>query len=126
MTAKHTQGELHAGPESDDGVFGLLLQSGHAIGIAKTAKDVSRLALCWNMHDRLVSTLTALTSANALAGVRPLVAGWNGEGKPYFPSERHPPRLGATLPKTDCGAIYDLHDTLSKGRALLAEIDGAK
>lgn len=64
--------------------------------------------------------LSNLVNAKALAGVRDLVAGWNGENRPDGPyAERHPPRLGATLPKTDCGAVYELDEAMQAARAAL-------
>jgi hypothetical protein len=62
-----------------------------------------------------------LATADALFGVRDLVAGWNGEGNPDGPYSRHPPRLGATLPKTNCGAVYKLDEALSRARSWLQE-----
>lgn len=54
---------------------------------------------------RLREALDKLVNAKALSGVRNLVAGWNGEGRTEGPyTERHPAKLGATLPKTNCGA----------------------
>jgi hypothetical protein len=68
--------------------------------------------------------LGRVANAEALAGVRDLVAGWNGENQPDGPyTERHPPRLGATLPKTDCGAVYALDEALVNARAVLAQIN---
>jgi len=69
----------------------------------------------------LVEALKALTTARALAGVRDQVAGWNGEGRPDGPYERHPALLGATLPKSNCGAVYELDDALQSARAALAK-----
>lgn len=68
----------------------------------------------------LVKALEDLVNAKALQGVRQQVAGWNGEGRDTGPFERHPPRLGATLPKTDCGAIYELDDAMQAARAALS------
>ena len=68
--------------------------------------------------------LGRVSNAKALAGVRDLVAGWNGENRPDGPyTERHPSRLGATLPKTNCGAVYELDEALVNARAELARID---
>lgn len=39
MIEQHTPGPLIAGPESDDGVYGILVQSGHSIGYAKLEAD---------------------------------------------------------------------------------------
>lgn len=59
-------------------------------------------------------------------GVRNLVAGWNGEGRPDGPyAERHPPRLEAILP-TDCGTVYALDAATESARAALTEIDAGK
>jgi len=69
--------------------------------------------------DALREAATRLVDAKALAGVRGLVAGWNGEGKPNGPYERHPPRLGATLPKTNCGDVYELDEAMQALRAAL-------
>ncbi|MBN7759324.1 hypothetical protein JYP46_21075 [Nitratireductor aquimarinus] len=61
-----------------------------------------------------------LVNAKALRDVRQLVAGWNGEDhlgvKQY---ERHPKKLGATLPKTTCGAIYELDEVMQRARDFL-------
>jgi len=64
--------------------------------------------------------LEALVNAKALKGVRELVAGWNGEGRDEPYKERHPSRLGATLPKTNCGAVYELDEAMQNARAALA------
>jgi hypothetical protein len=69
--------------------------------------------------ERLREALERLVEAKALAGVRGIVAGWNGEGKPDGPYKRHPKSLGATLPKTNCGAVYELDDALQAARAFL-------
>lgn len=68
----------------------------------------------------LEAGLDCLVNAKALSGVRELVAGWNGERRPEGPyTERHPARLGATLPKTNCGAVYALDDAMQTARSLL-------
>ena len=68
----------------------------------------------------LEAGLDCLVNAKALSGVRELVAGWNGERRPEGPyTERHPARLGATLPKTNCGAVYALDDAMQTVRSLL-------
>lgn len=73
-----------------------------------------------NAYPALVEALKALVNAKALSGVRDLVAGWNGESRPEGPyNERHPRRLGATLPKTTCGAVCDLDEALVAARAAL-------
>jgi hypothetical protein len=73
------------------------------------------------MRDRIVAVLDAVANAAALKNVRSLVAGWNGEGKPGAPFERHPGRLGARI-ETNCGAVYALDEALVAARALLAEL----
>lgn len=71
---------------------------------------------------KALEALDRLVNAKALAGVRELVAGWNGENRPDGPyAERHPSRLGATLPKTDCGAVYELDEAMQAARAALAK-----
>lgn len=72
----------------------------------------------------LRKALDNLVNAKALKGVREQVAGWNGEGRPDAPYERHPSRLGATMPKTNCGAVYELDDAMSDARAALAQQEG--
>lgn len=67
----------------------------------------------------LEGALDSLVNAWALKDVRGLVAGWNGEGTPYGPYERHPSKLGATLPKTNCGAVYELDDAMCRARSAL-------
>lgn len=62
--------------------------------------------------------LSAMVTAKALKGVREIVSGWNGEGKADGPYERHPSKLGATLPKTNCGAVYELDEAMCRARAL--------
>jgi hypothetical protein len=79
----------------------------------------ARAALAAPMpRDSLREALDRLTNAKALAGVRPLVAGWNGEGRNEPYNERHPRNLGAKLPTT-CGEVYDLDDALTAARAAL-------
>ena len=69
----------------------------------------------------LLAALERLAGAKAIKGVRELVAGWNGENLPEGPyTERHPSRLGATLPKTNCGAVYELDEVMQEAHALLA------
>lgn len=74
----------------------------------------------------LVEALELLVSAAALQGVRSVVAGWNGEGREEPYRDRHPRGLGATLPKTTCGAVYDLDDAMQLARAALASIGRAQ
>ena len=70
----------------------------------------------------LREALQSIVGAKALAGVRALVAGWNGEGLPNGPyAERHPPRLGATLPKTNCGAVYELDEAMQRALSLVTK-----
>jgi|SRR5580700_1876875 hypothetical protein len=78
-----------------------------------------------DLADGLAEALTALVSAKALAGVREIVAGWNGEGKPDGPYARHADRLGATLPKTNCGAVYALDEAMTAARNALAAFGAA-
>lgn len=73
----------------------------------------------------LRAALDRLVNAKALSGVRELVAGWNGEDRPEPHKERHPKKLGATLPKTNCGAVYDLDEAMQAARAALASGDAA-
>jgi hypothetical protein len=70
---------------------------------------------------QLRSALAAVVNAKALKGVRGIVAGWNGEGRDEPFRERHPKGLGATLPKTNCGAVYELDEAMQVGRALLGD-----
>lgn len=72
--------------------------------------------------DALVDALEGIVAAKALSGVRELVAGWNGESRPEGPyKERHQRSLGATLPKTNCGAIYDLDEAMTNARAAISK-----
>ena len=74
-------------------------------------------------RDEAVAALNRLVDAKALKGVRELVAGWNGERRPDGPyKERHPPRLGATLPKTNCGAVYELDEAMTAARDLIRQL----
>lgn len=45
IEATHTPPPLHVGPESDDGVFGILQQSGRSIGIAMREEDAHLWAI---------------------------------------------------------------------------------
>lgn len=74
-------------------------------------------------NKRLREALNELASAKALKEVRSIVAGWNGEGSPDGPYERHPAKLGATL-KTNCGAIYELDEAMTKAAAALSHKEG--
>lgn len=104
----------------------------HVLQIARSCKlaadanrDVGRSATADELKEAsetivaLESVLRNLVNAKALAGVRAQVAGWNGEGKPDGPYDRLPPRLGATVPKTNCGAVYELDEAMCAARALL-------
>lgn len=84
------------------------------------AMRAALLAAASVRQDRLREAAERLVNAKALDGVRGLVAGWNGEGKQDGPYERHPPRLGAELPRTNCGAIYELDDAMQAVRAALS------
>jgi hypothetical protein len=75
-----------------------------------------------NNHDALVKALEDLVNAKALSGVRAIVAGWNGEGRAEPYNERHPSKLGATLPKTNCGAVYELDEAMQRARALVGQL----
>lgn len=54
----HTPGPLHAGPESENGVYGVLLQSGHSIGYALVEED----ARLWAAAPDLLAALKAYVS----------------------------------------------------------------
>lgn len=73
-----------------------------------------------DIAEQMAEALRALVDAKALSGVRKQVAGWNGEDRPVPYKERHPDRLGATLPKTNCGAVYALDDAMQAARAALS------
>jgi hypothetical protein len=68
----------------------------------------------------LEAALQRLVDARALSGVREIVAGWNGEGRPEGPYPRHDARLGAQLPKTNCGAVYELDEAMRAARQALS------
>lgn len=70
-------------------------------------------------EQKLEKALAALVNAKALGDVRSLVAGWNGESLPEPHQSRHPYNLGATLPKTCCGAVYELDEAMQAARVLL-------
>ena len=80
----------------------------------------------WNIHalraerDALRERLTKLVDAEALAGIRAQVAGWDGEGREDGPYKRHHAELGASLPKTNCGAVYALDEAIETARKLLS------
>lgn len=87
--------------------------------VAKAAADTLR-----QERDEAYERLKTLAEARALSGVRKLVAGWNGEGREDGPYTRHPDELGATLPKTNCGAIYQLDDAMTAARDLVRRLAG--
>jgi hypothetical protein len=90
-------------------------------GVSAILSELSRLS---EAEKRLRGALDRLVNAKALHGVREMVAGWNGESREDGPYDRHPSRLGATLPKTNCGAVYELDEALVAGRSALSEGDG--
>lgn len=91
----------------------------------KAEEAAAFVALAGNAHDDLVAALDKLVNAKALSGVRQMVAGWNGENLPEGRHyERHPKGLGATLPKTNCGAVYDLDDAMTAALAALSKARG--
>jgi hypothetical protein len=74
------------------------------------------------LQDEIVDALDDLVNATALADIRGLVSGWNGENRPEGPyKDKHPARLGVTL-KTCAAHIYALDDAMVRARALLAEL----
>lgn len=75
----------------------------------------------------LIDAAKAVLEAKALSGVRALVAGWNGEDKPEGQRYgRHPNKLGATLPKTTCGAVYELDEAMQRLRTAISACEGEK
>jgi len=83
----------------------------------------SRATSAEQERDEALERLKAIIDAKALSGVRYLVAGWNGENRPEGPfKERHPDRLGATLPKTNCGAVYQLDEAMTAARDLVSRL----
>lgn len=88
-----------------------------AIAALEKYEAVERRA---DIAEQMAEALRALVDAKALSGVREQVAGWNGENRPVPYKERHPDRLGATLPKTNCGAVYALDDAMQAARAALS------
>lgn len=69
--------------------------------------------------EALQREMAALLEAEALSGIRALVAGWNGEHLPENERfGRHHDELGVKLPTT-CGAIYALDEAMTRARALL-------
>ena len=95
---------------------------------ALARKQATPIALGQALHfeaaadeiERLRAALVALANAEALKGVRGIVAGWNGEGTPEPYQHRHPAELGATMPKTNCGAIYALDEAMQRARSVLS------
>jgi hypothetical protein len=86
------------------------------------ADALSRATSAERRARELEAALKRLVNAQALAGVRDLVAGWNGENRADGPhAERHPAKLGATLPKTNCGAVYELDEAMVRARAVLEQ-----
>jgi hypothetical protein len=90
-------------------------QEAHRMGAESFARTAeARIA-------KLEAALWSLVKAKAIADVRGIVAGWNGENRiegPY--QERHPYRLGVTL-KTCAGHVYELDDALDHARAALED-----
>ena len=86
----------------------------------RALKDSDRLA---KENNALRQRLAVLANSEALASVRGIVAGWNGEGRAAIPFTRHPDNLGAQLPKTRCKAIYDLDDAIERAKALLTSVE---
>lgn len=99
-------------------------KEGGALWVDTAQRHQTALSAERAKNERLRAIVSRLANARALAGVREIVAGWNGEGKPDGPYERHQSRLGATLPKTDCGAVYELDEALTDARLALAQEDG--
>ena len=63
--------------------------------------------------------MAAILDAEALSGIRALVAGWNGEHLPENERfGRHHDQLGVKLPTT-CGAIYALDEAMIRARTLI-------
>jgi hypothetical protein len=81
--------------------------------------NTEQIAAMAERIEKLEGALEALVEARALRTVLPCVARWNGPNGEY---KRHPPRLDASI-KTSCGAIYDLADALTTGKALLSSGD---
>lgn len=78
-----------------------------------------------NHYPKAIEALRELVNAKALAGVRDVVAGWNGENRPDDQRYgRHPDSLGAILPETNCGAVYALDEAMQAARAILSQAKG--
>lgn len=58
--AAHTPTPYHVGKESDDGVYGILVSSGQAIGYAKTEEDAAFIVRAVNAHDGLILALQTI------------------------------------------------------------------
>lgn len=112
--------------------WGYLTGKGHgALGLSdEEAIEIQKANAAFivraaNCHAELIEALDALVNAKALAGVREQVAGWNGE---HLPEDKrhgaHPAKLGATLPKTNCGAVYALDDAMTRARSVIAKARG--
>lgn len=56
MASKHTEGKIKVRP-----AFDLVTLDGGYVACAATVADTKRIALCWNMHDRLVRQLRRVT-----------------------------------------------------------------
>jgi hypothetical protein len=106
----------------EEGPPAVLAPAGHIVCTTAGDDDAAFIVKACNMHAELVAALDALVNAKALSGVREQVAGWNGE---HLPDDKrygaHPSNLGATLPKTNCGAVYELDDAMVAAHAILAK-----
>lgn len=91
-------------------------------GMKERDAEIERLR---NQLFKAREALEALVNAKALAGVRPLVAGWNGEGRKDGPYQRHPDRLGSRI-DTNCGDVYALDEAIQRARAALTDDQGEK
>lgn len=64
MTAKHTQGDLHVNGWHLRHNGDIVADTASSpLSFNERAANATRLALCWNMHDRLVDMLGKLTAA---------------------------------------------------------------
>jgi hypothetical protein len=108
----------------DDGfIDAMVIQQGEFSKPLYTAAALEALAA---ENAELRGKIQALVEAKALAGVRGIVAGWNGENRPEPYNERHPYKLGASLPKTCCGHVYELDEALQAARAALSQQNGVR
>lgn len=96
---------------------GLAEEGGEGVVNNIDARCLGRIA---SDLERLHECLSDLVNAKALSEVRRIVAGWDGEDRPEPYRHRHPSELGATIPKTTCGAIYALDEAMQRARAALA------